>query len=78
LLPDLINRMFFIKTLGKPGKHVTDMKLLDPLGEIHDVLVARWSKVQNLPFGLTINAFYEKLKGIAGIFDRLRVVFQIL
>jgi len=51
---------------------------LDPLGEIHDVLVARRSKVQNLPFGLTINAFYEKLKGIAGIFDRLRVVFQIL
>ncbi len=78
MLPDLINRMFPIKILGKPGKHVTDMKLLDPLGEIHDVLVARRSKVQNLPFRLTINAFYEKLKGIAGIFDRLRVVFQIL
>jgi len=49
-----------MKTLGKPGKHVTDIKFLDPLGEIHDILMARRSKVQYLPFGLTINAFYEK------------------
>ena len=67
-----------MKTLDKSEKHVTDIKLLDPLGEIHDILMARRSKVQNLPFGLTINAFYKKLKGIAGIFDRLRVIFQIL
>ena len=75
LPPDLTNRFSSAKTLDKSEKHVTDIELFDPLGEKHDVLMAHRPNIQYSPFVLTIDAFCEELKGIAGIAGRSGFIF---